>query len=166
MYFSLFLEQRIFPHCTHRCKNTLERSIWISVLKCEILALECLNFSFLEDLLAVEKGSEPDFKSLSIIQLCNTCVHLLQNFFQTSVSPLVSPQPSLYRELLVNKNEFTTSLESKLSFVLQKAYDSTISWLEVIVAKQKKFDFRPKDTDLAVIASSATQVNLLRNTID
>lgn len=43
------------------------------------------------------------------------------------------------------------SLEGKVDSVLQREIDQMLSWISILLAKQKKSDFKPKEDDLVAV---------------
>ncbi|ORX98920.1 exocyst complex component Sec10 [Basidiobolus meristosporus CBS 931.73] len=110
----------------------------------------------LDDLQYVDAKNEPDLKWLETLQLASSLIHLIQNHFQTIVMPLLTSSASIYRDAITYKNNFMTSLESKLNGIIQKTIDVIGAWLNTILSRQKKNDFRLRDDDIEFIGM-ATQ---------
>jgi hypothetical protein len=68
--------------------------------------------------------------------------------------PLIATQPTVHRETILQKNGTFTALELKLNMIIQKEIEAILSWLGVILGRQRRNDYRPKDTDLAVVMSA------------
>jgi hypothetical protein len=80
--------------------------------------------------------------------------------------PLISGQPTIHRETVMNKNDFISALESKVNAIVQKQLDgeftvdtlvddvAILAWILVILTKQRRYDFRPKDAEIATLAAS------------
>ena len=73
---------------------------------------------------------------------------------------MVSHSKSVLIEILFHKNDFNTSIESKLNTILSKAITCILSILlilevitnklEFLLGKQKKSDFKPKEDILSL----------------
>lgn len=113
----------------------------------------------LEDILAMDKSTEPDLSALQIIQIMNIAVYDIQNYFKAEILPLINLQPTIHRESVVKKNEFMSALESKINVILKKIIDGIIQWCSVILGKQKRNDYRPKDSELGFVATLTSTVS-------
>ncbi|KAJ3131370.1 Exocyst complex component 5, partial [Irineochytrium annulatum] len=102
-----------------------------------------------EELTSADAKVEPDLnQSMPVICVCNQILRLFQLHFQTVVVPLVSSSPTSHRETVIFKNEFMSGVETLVNKMLQKQIETILHWLSVILARQKKTDFRPKDESL------------------
>ncbi|KAI8805612.1 exocyst complex component Sec10-like protein [Cladochytrium replicatum] len=99
----------------------------------------------MEDLVLNDGKAEPDVSHLSFIQLSTEILQLCQIHFQNAVLQLVGTSPTIHREMVMLKNEFIAAVEARLNTLLQKHIDAVVSWLVVLLSKQKKLDFKPKD---------------------
>ncbi|RUS21835.1 exocyst complex component Sec10-like protein [Endogone sp. FLAS-F59071] len=106
--------------------------------------------------------SEPDLKAMFVIKAADDIIHLVQQHFQSAILPLVVSSPTIHRDIVNSKNAFMTNVENKANSTMQKEIDAITNWLNIILAKQKKNDFRPKDDDILVL-SLATQVYMTAN---
>ncbi|KAF7721082.1 Exocyst complex component 5 [Apophysomyces ossiformis] len=100
--------------------------------------------------------SEPETVCFAIIKATTEIIQLMQQHFQTAVLPLIITAPSVHKEILNTKNSFMSSLEQKVNSVLVKAIDEITNWLNEILSRQKKNDFKPKDEEV-VMMSTGTQ---------
>ena len=71
----------------------------------------------------------------------------------------MSSQPTVHRELLIRKNEFVSVLENKVNLIIQKIVDLSVGWMSNLLLKQKKFDYRPKDNEVASMSAMASLVS-------
>lgn len=92
----------------------------------------------------------PDLTHLSSLQSITTILHLLQQTTTTILLPLCTPNLTIRREIEKTTNSTMTTLESKLSNILNLTLTATLNWVSKCLSQQKKTDFRPKDDDLMV----------------
>ncbi|RIA92225.1 exocyst complex component Sec10-like protein [Glomus cerebriforme] len=109
----------------------------------------------LDQIIAMDSKSEPDFKPFTVIKLAKDIIHLAQNHFQVVILPLASPSLTIHRDLTSDKNRFMMGVENKMNSAVQKLIDVIIARLSYLLSRQKKVDFKPKDED-DIIASLAT----------
>ncbi|KAG0169430.1 Exocyst complex component 5 [Apophysomyces sp. BC1034] len=100
--------------------------------------------------------TEPETVCFAVIKATTEIIQLMQQHFQTAVVPLVITAPSVHKDVLSVKNNFMSSLEQKVNSLLVKAIDEITNWLNEILSRQKKNDFRPKDEEV-VMMSMGTQ---------
>ncbi|TPX36908.1 hypothetical protein SmJEL517_g00874 [Synchytrium microbalum] len=102
-------------------------------------------------------SNEPDLRSLGLVFVANQVLQLFQLHFQNSILPVVMNSPAVHRDLVVVKNEYMASVESRLNSLLQKQIDVIERWIDILLGRQKKTDFRPKDELSAASVVQATQ---------
>jgi hypothetical protein len=100
-------------------------------------------------------SKEPDnFDHLLVAKINNQMIELLQAHFHASILPVMIISPALYREIIATKNDFLQRLEQKMNLILQKNLSSiptcfniidVCNWIDTILSRQKKTDFKPKD---------------------
>ncbi|KAF2663006.1 exocyst complex component Sec10 [Lophiostoma macrostomum CBS 122681] len=96
----------------------------------------------------------PDLTHLPSLHTLTTILHLLQQTTTTILLPLCTPNLTIRREIEKSTSTTLTTLESKLSNILNLTLTATLNWVSKSLALQKKTDFRPKDdADLAYLAS-------------
>lgn len=96
----------------------------------------------------------PDLTHLPSLQTLTIILHLLQTTIRTILLPLATPNLTIRREIEKQSNATMSTLESKLSNVLNITLTATLNWTNKLLAQQKKTDFRPKDDmDLTNISS-------------
>ncbi|KAI9310283.1 exocyst complex component Sec10-like protein [Dichotomocladium elegans] len=100
--------------------------------------------------------AEPDNSCFPVVANTTTVIQLMQKHFQTAVVPLVVGAPSVHRSILSSKNEFMGALEAKANDVLQRELAGITTWLNELLSRQKRNDFRPRDEDV-IMMSMATQ---------
>eukprot|EP00833_Pecoramyces_ruminatium_P010061 jgi/Orpsp1_1/1184093/evm.model.c7180000087980.1 len=106
----------------------------------------------IEDITAFDGKSEPNFDHLITFKLANNFIHLLQEHFQNTILPFIEVYPTVHRQIVESKNEFISNMEKKFNIILQKEINCISNWLGVLLQKQKKYDFRPKED--SIISSS------------
>ncbi|KAJ3387843.1 Exocyst complex component 5 [Entophlyctis sp. JEL0112] len=109
--------------------------------------------------IATKKFSQ--LENMEIIQIENQSMNLLQLHFQTAVAPMLAQAPTLLRDAVLTKNEFMESVEMKLNYSLKAHLEVLQEWLDSILAKQKKSDYKPKDeqtTSAGAATSTCTQI--------
>ena len=125
----------------------LAKTIW----KLVSTSIFKLIYSVIEDQGHIDLRYPPDFDYLLVAKLINQMIQLIQTHFQASVLPAMIDSASICRDVIVFKNDFLARLETKLNLILQKHLASVMAWIEVLLARQKKTDYKPKDE-----ASTAT----------
>lgn len=98
----------------------------------------------------------PDLTHLPSIQTLTIILHLLQTTIRTILLPLATPNLTIRREIEKSSTATMSTLESKLSNVLNITLTATLNWVAKCLAQQKKTDFRPKDDMDLMAASSET----------
>ncbi|CAG8436215.1 7102_t:CDS:10 [Funneliformis caledonium] len=109
----------------------------------------------LDQIVAMDSKSDPDFKPLTVVKLAKDVIYLAQNHFQTAILPLASPSLTIHRDLTSDKNRFMMGVENKINSAIQKMIDVILARLSYLLSRQKKVEFKPKDED-DIIASLAT----------
>ncbi|KAF2874858.1 exocyst complex component Sec10-like protein [Massariosphaeria phaeospora] len=96
----------------------------------------------------------PDLTHLPSLHTITTILHLLQQTTGTILLPLCTPNLTIRREIEKATSSTMSTLESKLSNILNLTLTATLNWVSKCLAQQKKTDFRPKDdADLTLLAS-------------
>ncbi|KAL2914341.1 Exocyst complex component 5 [Polyrhizophydium stewartii] len=111
----------------------------------------------LDDLSAADTKVEPDLGHLQIAKTTTRVLQIFQLQFQTQLLPLLAGSPALHREMILFKNELFSSLEQKVNALLQGKIAVASAWLEVLLSRQKKTDFKPRD-DIVAVNTLATPV--------
>lgn len=97
----------------------------------------------------------PDLTHLSTLSTLTTILHLLQQTTTTILLPLCTPNLTIRREIEKSTSTTLTTLESKLSNILNLTITAALNWVSKCLQQQKKTDFRPKDDQegLALLGS-------------
>ena len=92
----------------------------------------------------------PDLAHFPSLHAITTILHLLQQTTTTIVLPLCTPNLTIRRDIEKSANSTTSTLESKLSNILNLTLTASLNWVSRCLSQQKKTDFRPKEDDLMV----------------
>lgn len=65
--------------------------------------------------------------------------------------PQLSAVPELLKRTAVFEKQWFETLESKADAVLQRDLDAVLAWISVLLGKQRKTDYRPKEDDLSLL---------------
>ncbi|CAZ82768.1 unnamed protein product [Tuber melanosporum] len=93
---------------------------------------------------------EPDLTYFLEIKPATTIMHLMFSFINTALIPLSQTSLTTRREMGKLTNTTLMSLEQKINNVIQRTIDVVLAYISVLLAKQKKQDFRPKDDDVSL----------------
>ncbi|KAJ1500955.1 Exocyst complex component 5, partial [Coelomomyces lativittatus] len=91
---------------------------------------------------------EPDFRSLLTVQSSNTIMHLMQAHFITVVVPVIAPFPPTHREVIQKKTAMISVLERKCNAIVIHLMNVALLYIQSLLAKQKKTDFKHKEGEL------------------
>ncbi|KAJ3252097.1 Exocyst complex component 5, partial [Borealophlyctis nickersoniae] len=117
----------------------------------------------IEDAQNADPRLDPDLTTpLSIVHVSTHILQLLQIHFQKSILPAITLSPTTHRDMVVYKNDFMSAVEYRLNVLLQKVIDAVTNWLAALLAKQKKFDYRPKEEGGVGISVTACADFLLK----
>jgi hypothetical protein len=109
----------------------------------------CLDAA-LETATSQESGKmEPDFAYLPAIRNAIGIANLMIMCINTLLIPLASGSITVRREMEKKTNSITMRIEEKVNAIEQKIIDATLTWVNRLLASQKKNDFRPKEGDNA-----------------
>ncbi|CAN9104673.1 unnamed protein product [Alternaria alternata] len=103
---------------------------------------------------AGELQDTPDLTHLPSLHAITTILHLLQQTTTTIILPLCTPNLTIRREIEKSTNNTTSTLESKLSNILNLTLTASLNWVSRCLSQQKKTDFRPKEEDLMVTSET------------
>ncbi|KAF2278201.1 exocyst complex component Sec10 [Westerdykella ornata] len=100
----------------------------------------------------------PDLSHLPSLHTLTTILHLLQQTTTTILLPLCTPNLTIRREIEKSTQSTLSTLESKLSNILNLSLTATLNWVQkLLTSQQKKTDFRPKDDeDVAFLIATET----------
>ncbi|KND04859.1 uncharacterized protein SPPG_00558 [Spizellomyces punctatus DAOM BR117] len=107
--------------------------------------LEVALDMMIEDIQFADSRQQPDFKQMPMVHVAQQILQLLQLHFQSTIVPMIAPSPTTHRDMVLYKNGFMSAVEHRLNILLQKQIDAVTAWLSVLLASQKKTDYRPKD---------------------
>jgi hypothetical protein len=104
--------------------------------------------SYVRELTLRDLRVEPEFnKTFEIVAYSTHIVQLVQKHFQNAILPLMIHSPPAYRMIVIYKNEFISTIEGRVNFLLQSELSSFSSWIPIILQHQKPTDFKPNDHD-------------------
>lgn len=117
---------------------------------------------------------EPDLSLIAVIQLADMIMNLWQRYIATALVPLASGSVTARREMGIFNNNVVGRIEGKVNAIVQSATDgewfpshdiriyvraradcscvmllAILSWLAILLSKQKKLDFKPRNDDAA-----------------
>jgi exocyst complex component 5 len=95
--------------------------------------------------------TEPELSYLPSIRSSIQILHLLQTTLITMLLPLTTSNITIRREIDKTTTATLSSLEAKISGILQRSIDASLSWVSRLLSNQRKTDFRPRDEDLALV---------------
>ncbi|GAA5846578.1 hypothetical protein JCM9279_006750 [Rhodotorula babjevae] len=93
--------------------------------------------------------AEPDLRPIGVIRIADMIMHLWQRYISTALVPLAGTSVTVRREMGIFNNHISVRIEGKVNSIVQRTTDAIVSYLSVILSKQKKGDFRPKNDELA-----------------
>ncbi|KAK4704080.1 exocyst complex component 5, partial [Phenoliferia sp. Uapishka_3] len=96
-----------------------------------------------------DSKSEPDLGPIKVIRLADMIMHLWQRYVSTALVPLAGSSVTVRREMSIFNNHVVVRIEGKVNGIVQRTTDAVVTWLAVLLAKQKKLDFKPKNDDMA-----------------
>ncbi|KAG4304911.1 hypothetical protein PORY_001586 [Pneumocystis oryctolagi] len=91
--------------------------------------------------------NEPELKYFEELKQMTIIIHLLSTYLNTIVLPVVSFSLTLRRDILISANNSISDVENKINLIIEKSIDIIINWISVLLSKQKKNDFKPKDNE-------------------
>ncbi|KAI8834800.1 exocyst complex component Sec10-like protein [Chytriomyces cf. hyalinus JEL632] len=107
-----------------------------------------------ENITTLDGKTEPHFHNLEVVRVENAILNLFQMHFQTSILPLMSLSPTIHRDAVITKNEFMEAVETRINAIIKTHVDAIQEWLEIILSKQKRSDYRPRDDNMASYSTS------------
>ncbi|RPA93611.1 exocyst complex component Sec10 [Choiromyces venosus 120613-1] len=96
---------------------------------------------------AQTKG-EPDLSYLHELKPTTTIMHLMFSFINTALIPLSQTSLTIKREMVKLTNTTLAALEQKVNGVIQKTIDLVLAHLTLLLSKQRKNDFKPRDDEV------------------
>ncbi|GAA5894708.1 exocyst subunit SEC10 [Sporobolomyces salmoneus] len=92
---------------------------------------------------------EPSLSILRVLQPADMIMQLWQRYISTALVPLAGTSVTVRREMAIFCNHVSVRIEGKINSIVQRMTDGIVSYLTVLLSKQKKLDFKPKNDDLA-----------------
>ncbi|OCF37461.1 exocyst complex component protein [Kwoniella heveanensis BCC8398] len=96
-----------------------------------------------------ESRAEPDLQPLTVLKPADQICHLWQRYTSTALLPLAGNTVAIRREMGTFNSHNVVRMEGKINAVIQKALDGIVSWLNFLLTKQKKNDYKPKNDELS-----------------
>ncbi|GAA5914353.1 hypothetical protein JCM5296_001632 [Sporobolomyces johnsonii] len=96
-----------------------------------------------------DQKSEPPFAPIAVIRTADMIMHLWQRYISTALVPLAGTSVTVRREMAIFNNHVSVRIEGKVNQIVQRTTDAIVSHLSLLLSKQKKLDFKPKNDDLA-----------------
>ncbi|GAA6015669.1 hypothetical protein JCM10207_008166 [Rhodosporidiobolus poonsookiae] len=93
--------------------------------------------------------TEPDLSPIAVIRLADMIMHLWQRYISTALVPLAGTSVTVRREMGIFNNHVSVRIEGKVNAIVQRTTDAIIVYLSLLLTKQKKTDFKPKNDDVA-----------------
>lgn len=105
------------------------------------------------DLAQAQEASkaEPDLSYLPSLRSAIQILHLLQTSITTLLLPLATPNLTIRRDMDKTSTAAINGLETKISSILHRTLDASMTWVSKLLQSQKKTDFRPRDEDFALV---------------
>ncbi|BFZ62159.1 Exocyst complex component 5 [Saitoella coloradoensis] len=99
---------------------------------------------------AQDTRSEPRLQYLQTIRIATSILQLLRSYIDTALIPLAASSLTLRREMANYTNNNIALLENKINNLVQKTIDIILAWVNALLARQKKTDFRPKEDEASI----------------
>ena len=116
-----------------------------------------------------DSKAEPNLFPMEVIRLVDMIMHLWSRYISTAIVPLAGTSVTVRREMGIFNNHVVVRIEGKVNSIVQSATDGAsvsnfslstiadnmdsaiaiVAWLTILLAKQKKLDFKPKNDDMA-----------------
>ncbi|GAA5826265.1 hypothetical protein JCM11251_007230 [Rhodosporidiobolus azoricus] len=93
--------------------------------------------------------AEPDLSPISVIRTADMIMHLWQRYISTALVPLAGTSVTVRREMGIFNNHVSVRIEGKVNAIVQRTTDAIVTHLSLLLSKQKKLDFKPKNDDVA-----------------
>jgi hypothetical protein len=109
--------------------------------------------SAVTDLASLQESTkaEPDVSYLPSIRSIIQILHLLRTVIMTMLLPLTTSNTTIRREIDKTTAATLSSLELKVSDILQRTLNVVLLGVSRQLSNQKRSDFRPRDEDLAAL---------------
>lgn len=100
-------------------------------------------------------AGQPDLNHLSVVQNADIVMSLLQRYISTALLPLAGSAVTLRREMTIFTNHVFNKTESKLNQITTKTMDNVLSWLSLLLGRQKKNEFKLRNDEFITVNSDA-----------
>ncbi len=95
--------------------------------------------------------TEPDLAYLPAIRPAVTITNVMSRFISTVLIPLAESNTTVRRSMEAQAKMAIENTEKKTNAVMKSTMDVAVNYVTRTLTQQKKFDFRPKDSDLETI---------------
>ena len=96
-----------------------------------------------------QKGA-PDLTYLHSLRPTTQIMHLMFAFINTALVPLSQTSLTTRREMAKLSTAALKSLETKINTLIQRTVTTTTTYLALLLSKQKKAEYRPKDDEVSL----------------
>ncbi|KAK3172654.1 hypothetical protein OEA41_005978 [Lepraria neglecta] len=91
---------------------------------------------------------EPDLSYLIGLRSAISILHLMSTCVRTVLVPLAQANVTIRRNMEKTSNQAMDRMEEKVNSIIQRSIDVVITWVNKLLARQNKMDFRPRDDAL------------------
>ncbi|KAL9127912.1 MAG: hypothetical protein Q9217_003298 [Psora testacea] len=103
--------------------------------------------------------TEPELSYLIDLRSAISTMYLLSTSIRTVLIPLASVNVAVRREMEKSSSVAMDRIEDKVNSIMQRSIDVAMTWVNKLLAQQKKTDFRPRDD---AISGSGTWLEQLQ----
>ena len=99
---------------------------------------------------------EPSLEYLPSLQPAITITNIMSRFINTVLIRLAESNTTVRRTMEMQTKTGVGTIEMKTNNIIRSTITVVLNWVTKLLAAQKKFDFRPKDSDLGETLQTAT----------
>lgn len=93
--------------------------------------------------------NEPDLSYLLNMRSAISTMYLMNTCIRTVLIPLASTNVTIRRDMEKSSTIAIDRMEEKVNSIMQRSIDVVLTWVNKLLARQLKSDFRPKDDALS-----------------
>ena len=93
--------------------------------------------------------NDPDLSYLIGLRSAISILHLMNTCIRTVLIPLATANVTIRRDMEKTANLAMDRMEEKVNSIMQRSIDVAITWVNKLLARQNKSDFRPRDDALS-----------------
>ena len=93
--------------------------------------------------------NDPDLSYLIGLRSAISILHLMNTCIRTVLIPLATANVTIRRDMEKTANSAMDRMEEKVNSIMQRTIDVAITWVNKLLARQNKSDFRPRDDALS-----------------